>query len=111
MRTATSWPPTRPRLRSFDHLVRADREGLRNRQSERPGRSEVDEELELGWLLEGQLAGLGALQDLVDVVRRPADDGVEVGSVAQQRAALGPRSPARHEKDAMSGCHVDDLLP
>ena len=47
-----------------------------DRQPEGLGRPEVDDQLELGRLLDGQLAGLGALEDLVDVGRGAPVQGV-----------------------------------
>src|SRR5262249_16162579 len=71
---------------------------------------EVDDQLELDELLKGQLTELGALQDLIDIAHRASDDRIDIRPVAQQRAGVGPRSPARHEKDPMSGGQVGDLL-
>ena len=41
-------------MKSLDNLVRALQERLRDRQAERPGGTEVDDQLELGGLLNGQ---------------------------------------------------------
>jgi hypothetical protein len=51
----------------LDHLVGAHQHRLRDRQAERPGGLEVDHQIELRRLLDGQVGGLGALKDLVDV--------------------------------------------
>src|SRR5690349_19577675 len=52
----------------FDHLVGPLQERWRDREPERPGGPEVDDQLELRGLLDGQVGGPGALEDLVDVV-------------------------------------------
>src|SRR6266566_1275200 len=57
----------------FDHLIRPHQDGLRDRQPERLGRLQVDDQLKLRRLLNGQVSGLRALEDLVDV-----DSGVAV---------------------------------
>src|SRR5882724_10528645 len=45
----------------LDQLIRPPQERLRDRQAERLGRLEVDDELVLGGLLDGQVGGLRAL--------------------------------------------------
>ena len=57
----------RPRL--LDHLVGPPQHRLRDRQPQRLGGLEIDDQLELGGLLDGQVAGLGALEDFVHVGR------------------------------------------
>src|SRR2546428_223274 len=52
---------------SFDQLVRPQQQCLRDRQPKSLRGFEVDHELELGGLLDGEVRRLGALQDLVDV--------------------------------------------
>ena len=51
--------------RLLDHLVRSEQHRGRDRQPERLRGFQVDEELELGGLLDREVARLGALQDLV----------------------------------------------
>ena len=57
---------------SLDHLIRPLQERRRDRQAEGLGGLEVDDQLEPVNLLEGQIARLGALEDLVDEDPRPA---------------------------------------
>ena len=59
------WPSTKHGL--FDHLIRPLQERRRDRQAEGLRGLEVDDQLELRGLFDGQVAGLGALQNLVDV--------------------------------------------
>ena len=51
----------------FDHLVGAGEQRGRHGEAERFGRFHIDHQLEFGRLLNGQIGGLGALEDLVDV--------------------------------------------
>jgi len=51
------------------HLVRPKQQQRRDRQAERLRGLEVDDELELGWLLDWEVTGVRALQDLVDIGR------------------------------------------
>src|SRR3977135_1363720 len=57
--------PSPPSL--LDHLIRSLQQRRRDRQAEGFGGLEVDNKLELGRLLHGEVRGLGALEDLVDV--------------------------------------------
>src|SRR5216683_851448 len=50
----------------FDHLVGEGQQCRGNFQAERLSRLEIEHQLEFGWLLDRQIAGLGALEDLVD---------------------------------------------
>src|SRR5215467_4716356 len=51
----------------LDHFIRPRQQRLRDRQAKGFGGLEVDDQLELGGLLDRQVAGLGALEDLVDI--------------------------------------------
>src|SRR5262247_2170881 len=62
--------PARPETHaasSLDHLVGPREHRPRDSESERLRRLEVDDEIELGGLLHGQIGRLGALDDLVHV--------------------------------------------
>src|SRR6266581_9297581 len=52
---------------SFDHLVGAGEQHRRHFEAERFRSLEIDNQLELGWLLDRQIGRLGALQDLIHV--------------------------------------------
>jgi hypothetical protein len=46
-----------------------DREQVRrNGKAERLGGLQVDDELEFGWLLDGQVVGLSAFENLADII-------------------------------------------
>ena len=51
--------------RSFDDLIRAQQQRRRDREAERLGGLQVDHQLELRGLLDGEVARLGTLDDLV----------------------------------------------
>jgi hypothetical protein len=50
---------------SLDHLVGAGDEQRRQVEAERARSLEIDRQIELGWQLDRQIGGLGALQDSV----------------------------------------------
>src|SRR5215831_1993178 len=51
----------------LDHLIGSCKQRWRNRQPEGLRSLEVDDQFKLGWLLDGEISGLGSLQDLVHV--------------------------------------------
>jgi len=53
---------------SFDHPVGANEEGLCESEPGRLGGLQVQNQLELGRLLDRQVGGLGALEDTIDIV-------------------------------------------
>ena len=55
------------RIALLDYLIRPRQQRRRDRQAEGLGGLEVDHQLELRGLLDGQIGGLGALEDLVDI--------------------------------------------
>src|SRR5262245_32001381 len=68
----------------LDHLIRSQQERLRDGQPECPGRLAIDHELELRGLLDGKIARLRALEDLVDVCRGPPGERGDVRSVRHE---------------------------
>ena len=61
-RLMCGWPPRCKR--SFDDLVGLGEDQGRNSQSERLGSLEVDHQLEFGWLLDREVAGICPSEDL-----------------------------------------------
>jgi hypothetical protein len=89
----TRWPP-RSRCHSqsstllFNHLVGALRQRLRDFQAERLRGVEVDDQLELGGLLDRQLARFRALEDLVHIDRGAPEEITVIRAVAHETASL-----------------------
>src|SRR5437899_1495427 len=85
----------------LDHLIRSQQESLRNRQTERLGCFEVDDQLELGGLLDRQITGASAAKDLVDERRRLPELRWQVRPVRNQAAALDVIPEGKHHGQAV----------
>jgi hypothetical protein len=68
----------------LNDLVRADQQGLRDREAEGFCGLQVDHQLELGGLLNREISGLRTFEDLVDEDRSP----LEIRGVVSERARL-----------------------
>src|SRR5262249_2681672 len=78
----------------------------RDREAEGFGGLEIDDELELGGVLDGKLRRLGAVQDLVDVRGRLPVQPIEVWSVGHEAAGLDIYAPKeRRRQPRIHGDH------
>src|SRR5262245_10639128 len=83
-------------ISSIDHLVRSEQERLRYRQPQSLRGLQIDDELELGRLLDGQIRGLGASEDLVDVGCRAAIQGGVVRAVRNEASRIDIEAFSEH---------------
>src|SRR5262249_54066101 len=77
---------------SLDHLVGAQKEGLRDREIESLSGLQVDYEIELERLLDRQLCWRRALEDLIDVSRGAVVQLGDTGSVGKQPTRIGQKA-------------------
>ena len=70
----------------------------------------VDDEVERGRLLAGQVARPGALQDLVDVAGRTAKDLGRIGGVGHQPTVHDVVAVAEHARDSVFDRECDKWL-
>src|SRR6267142_1653820 len=82
----------------LNDLVRSHQQRLRNGQTQRLRRFEVDRQLELGDLLYGEIGGFGAFKDLVDEADHALPYIAVVRAVRQQRPRLNRRVIAGHPR-------------
>src|SRR5262245_28054399 len=94
---------------SFDHLVGGGEQCGRNGEAERLSGLEIDDKLEFGRLFDRQIAGIGALENSVDVACSAAKHITVVWSITDQAACLG-KCPIRiHRRQSTSRGHIQDL--
>src|SRR5262245_15820191 len=84
----SSWPRWSRTL--FDHIGRSRSERWRDREPDRFGGLEVDDEVPLARRLDRQIPGFRAFQDFVHIYGGPAPQFVEVSSVSHEKAVLSP---------------------
>lgn len=72
----------------FNDLVSAGEDCRGNGQTQRLRGSQIHQQFEGCGLLHRQLAGLRAFQDLVDVIRSPAEQIVEISRVEDETPRL-----------------------
>ena len=99
----------------FNQLVGAGEKRVRHLEAQRFGGREIDDELELGWLLDREIAGLRTTQNLVDVVCRAPEPFRVAWSVGHERAGFDkitgtkncryPRTECRCENACKVGNH------
>ena len=82
--------------RLLDDLVRPLEQRLRDRQAQRLGRLEVDHELPFCRLLDREIGGLDALQDLVREGGRSAEQIQEVRRIGHKTSGLSILSLREH---------------
>src|SRR4029434_6894730 len=74
---------------SPDQLVGQGEDSRRDRDTVRPGRAEIEDQVELGRALDRELARLGPFQQLIDVERRASAMCRQADSVGHQAPTLG----------------------
>jgi len=95
----------------LDELVRPQQQHLRDRQPESLGSLEVYHQLELGGLLDGQVAGLGALKNFVHVDGGMSKAVVKGRSVYDEAASRGVLCRPVHRREAVRRREVHDPCP
>src|SRR5262245_15383706 len=86
---------------SLDHRVGAGENYRRNDQSDRRGSPEVDNQFELGRLLDWKVGRFRPLEDLVDVSRNVSPCLPNIGAVRHQITIDCKILPSRHRWDPL----------
>src|SRR5262245_37167414 len=108
-------PPTRVTnarrsisLYSLDDLVSSGQDRLRDREAERLGGLEIDDQLELGGLLDGEIGGFCTFQDLVDVGCGAPGNVPTARPIRHEATDLRLLPLSAHRRQAALGCEVCD---
>src|SRR5438128_5922336 len=94
----------------LDDLVGARNEGWRDREAARARGLEIDDELELGSLLDWQLGRLGPLEDLVDIDGSAPPQVSEIWPVAHQAARHHVLPEEEYGRQPMLQCELGQTL-
>ena len=96
---------------SRDHFVRSREHRRRNREPECRRSLEVDDQLELGWLLDGQNGRPGAIQYLVHVGCQAPAHVPDAGAGAHEASRVGKLAEVVDRRHAISCGQSHDPLP
>src|SRR4029453_12363282 len=98
-------------FRSLDYLVGAGEQRRRNFDAERPGRGQVDDEIEFGRLLDRDVGGLYAFKDLVDIIARAPEQVREVWSIGRQTSCFDVLPKVIHRRQSRAERQGADSNP
>src|SRR5262245_33932372 len=97
------------RFTSFDHLVGGHQQLVRHREAERLHGPEIDHQLEFRGLFDWEVGRLGALEDLVHVLRGTTVHLPNIDSVGHQPANLRKISEGVYRRHSEPGRELRDL--
>src|SRR6266568_5510317 len=93
---------------SLDHLVRAQKQRLRDCEAECPGGLQVDDNIELSGLLDREIAWLRALENLVHVASGTTVEVGKVHSIGHQTPKFHRLANGERAWQPSAGCKVHD---
>src|SRR5215470_6505127 len=93
---------------SLDHLIRPRQQRRRDRQAESLGGLEVDHQLELGGLLDGEAGRLRAFEDPVDISGCTTEIVRDAYAIRYEAPVFHKPSRSVHGGQAARGGEIDD---
>jgi hypothetical protein len=108
---AAAAPSPAMNSRRFDHLVGAAEQREREREPERPGGLQVDDELDLRGLLHGEIGRLFALEDAAGISSGKAICIGRAAPITHQTTGLDELTELVDRGDRMSDRQSCDLTP
>ena len=91
-------------------MVRTRQHRLRDRQPQRLGGLEVDDQLEFGGLLDGQIRGFGSSENLVHVAGRTAVQIAKVRPIGHEASSLRKFPKEKHCRQPEREVHNASVL-
>src|SRR4030095_4996282 len=95
----------------LDHLIRPRQQRRRDRQAERLGGLEVDDQLELGGLLDRKVSRLRPLENAIDIARHAPVHVREAYAVGHEAAVADVFSELVHGRQTVARSQVDEKTP
>jgi hypothetical protein len=110
---ADDWEETLKRSRAllFDHLIGPQQERFRYRQAERLGGRQIDNEIELGRLLDRNVGWLRTAQNFVDKVRSTSEQIGDIWSIGHKTTRYRVFPQAMHRWQSPSKGQAVDASP
>ena len=96
---------------SFDYLVGTSEQPRRNFEPDRLGGFEVDDQLELSWLLDRQFLRFCTSENLVDIVGSNAKLIGQTGTVGQKSTGLDVFTPREYDRQSRVPCEIGNVRP
>src|SRR5215471_3807929 len=93
---------------SFDHLVGAHQYRRWNCDADRSGSLEIYNELEFGWLFDGQISRLGAAENFIHVGGRPPETSGNTRAIGDETAGLCDLLLRKKRRQVRRGCECHD---
>src|SRR5262245_56985714 len=84
----------------FDHLIGAGQECLWDHKAERLGRVEIDDEIELGWLLDRNFGGFYPAQNLVHQPGGASEEVREICCIGHKTASFDQVPKTVHRRQS-----------
>src|SRR5260370_25134675 len=95
----------------LDHLIRPLQERRRDRQAEGLGGLEVDDQLELGGLLDREVGGSGPLEDLVNVLGGATIQVQHISAIGYEASRIHIGSELVNRREPMLAREIGEDLP
>jgi hypothetical protein len=97
-----------PKIDLFNHVIRSHQHVRWNSQADLLSCFQIDDQLELRWLLHRQIGGLGAFEDFVDVDGGASEHVGQTRSVGYEASGLSVLSNIEHGRQPAFRCQVGD---